>query len=309
MRRHAAALQKDSYLPRVEAQPQHLVLMTSNEGKTPAHLQLKHELDKGLAVFRFELECPFSFQPGQYATLWLTHRGQTTPRPYSIASSPSETRTLEFYINLVDSGHLTPSFWNPEVLHALQRRDADTQLLISGPKGRFTLDPNETRDLVFVASGTGLAPFMSMIRKLNEDYLSSPATFRRRSIFVIHGVSLPKHLGYRDELELLAAETLRDPARRLAITYLPTISRPRMDSAWNGLTGRAETLFDGYSSSVSQVRSLQALVCGMLNTVVRPETHEVYICGYPGTVDNMVRSLASRGFKPDLDLKREKYYP
>ncbi len=283
--------------------------MTSKEGRIPAHLQLKQDLDKGLAVFRFELEDQLFFQPGQYATLWLTHRGKTTPRPYSIASSPAETRVLEFYINLVDSGHLTPSFWNPEVLHSLQHRHDDTQLFISGPKGRFVLDPGESRDLVFVASGTGLAPFMSMVRKLHEDYLGASRTFRRRSVFVIHGASYPQHLGYRSELEQLAAETLADPSRRLAITYLPTISRPRMDPSWTGLTGRAETLFDSCPASLSQGQNLQAAVRGMLNSILRPETHEVYICGYPGTVDNMVRLLSARGFKPDLDLKREKYYP
>jgi NAD(P)H-flavin reductase len=283
--------------------------MTVKEGKIPAHLQVRRELDQGLAVFKFELESPFFFQPGQYATLWLTHRGQITPRPYSIASSPSETRMLEFYINLVDSGHLTPSFWNSEVLHALQRRGGDTQLFVTGPKGRFTLDPDETRDLVFVASGTGLAPFMSMIRKLNEDYLSSPAAFKRRGVYVIHGASLSRHLGYREELERLSAESLRDPSRRLSITYLPTLSRPRMEPSWNGLTGRAETLFDGFSNPSSQAGGLQAKVCGMLNSVVRPETHQVYVCGYPGTVDNVACLLAPRGFRPDLDLKREKYYP
>ena len=283
--------------------------MNSKEGRIPAHLQLKQDLDEGLAVFRFELEDRFLFQPGQYATLWLTHRGKTTPRPYSIASSPSETRVLEFYINLVDSGHLTSSFWNPEVLRSLQHRNNDTQLFISGPKGRFLLDPRESRDLVFVASGTGLAPFMSMVRKLNEDYLEASGTFCRRSVFIIHGASCPQHLGYRSELEHLAAETLADPSRRLAVTYLPTISRPRMDPSWTGLIGRAETLFDSCPASLSQGQNLQAAVRGMLNSILRPETHEVYICGYPGTVDNVVRLLSARGFKPDRDLKREKYFP
>ncbi len=283
--------------------------MAPREGKISAHLQSKRALDEGLAIFRFELENQFFFQPGQYATLWLTHRGKTTPRPYSIASSPSESRVLEFYINLVDSGHLTPSFWNPEVLRSLNQRDADTQLMISGPKGRFLLDPQDSRDLVFVASGTGLAPFMSMIRKLNEDYLRSPLTFRRRSIYVIHGASNPRHLGYREELERLAAETIKDPSRRLAVVYLPTVSRPQMDPSWTGLTGRAETLFNGYPIFGSRVYNLQAAMCGILNSILRPETHEVYICGYPGTVDNVVRSLSARGFRPDLDLKREKYYP
>jgi NAD(P)H-flavin reductase len=47
----------------------------------------------------------------------------------------------------------------------------------------------------------------------------------------------------------------------------------------------------------------------MLQAILRPETHVVYVCGYPGTVDNVVRNLTRRGFRLDTDIKREKYYP
>ena len=283
--------------------------MSSKEGKIPAFLLSKRDQAEGLAIFRFELEEQFTFRPGQYATLWLTHRGSTVPRPYSIASSPTDARVLEFYINLVDAGHLSPSFWNEDVLRCLEHRDPETKLLISGPKGRFLIDPQDSRDLVFVASGTGLAPFMSMIRKLNEDFLASARTFPRRSVHVIHGVSRPDHLGYREELERMAEETRRDPARRLAVTYLPTISRPQCDPSWTGLTGRAETLFNSSPGAVSAAQDLQSMVRGLVQSILRPETHAVYVCGYPGTVDNTMRLLSARGFRPDVDLKREKYYP
>jgi NAD(P)H-flavin reductase len=150
---------------------------------------------------------------------------------------------------------------------------------------------------------------MSMIRTLNENFVNSPHTFVRRSIHVIHGVSCSNHLGYRQELERLAAETRRDPARRLALTYLPTISRSQEDPSWTGLTGRAETLFNSAPGADSPAQDLQAIVRGLFQSILRPETHAVYVCGYPGTVDNMMRLLSSRGFKPDVDLKREKYYP
>jgi NAD(P)H-flavin reductase len=45
-------------------------------------------------------------------------------------------------------------------------------------------------------------------------------------------------------------------------------------------------------------------VCDQL----RPASHAVYICGHPGTIDNTVQILSARGFKPDVDLKVEKYY-
>ncbi len=275
------------------------------EPRVEAHLQLKRDLSGGLAVFRFDLAQDFHFKPGQYATLWLSHCGKTTPRPYSIASSPSESRTLEFYINLVDHGRLTPSLWDPEVLEGLQTRNPSTRLEITGPKGRFTLDPNEHRDLVFVASGTGLAPFMSMIRKLNEDYLLSQDLLPHRSIYVIHGASYSSNLGYHDELQAMSQESANHPDRKLTISYIPTISRPHMDPSWRGLQGRAESLFEGGGAGAE---SPSNIVKTMLRALLRPESHVVYCCGHPGTIDSVERILRPRGFRPDVDLKREKYY-
>ena len=143
--------------------------MSPKEPIIPARLMSRVGLADGLAVLTVLLERDFLFRPGQHATLWLTHHGITIPRPYSIASSPNHPRQLEFYLNLVAEGQMTPSLWDPEVVRALEARDDRTSLAVTGPKGRFCLDPDDKRDLVLIASGTGLAPFMSMIRKMEED--------------------------------------------------------------------------------------------------------------------------------------------
>jgi ferredoxin-NADP reductase len=284
--------------------------MSAHDSKILAQLESRIEVADGLAKFRFVLERDFSFAPGQYATLWLTHRGETIARPYSIVSSPSESRVLEFYINLVSEGKLTASLWQKDVIEGLENRDRETRAEITGPKGRFVLDPEDLRDFVFVSSGTGIAPFVSMVRKLNEDFLASPKYFIPRRIYLIHGVSFPSHLGYRDEMEALAAETIRDPARKLRLLYIPTISRPFMDSKWTGLKGRAETLFDTNSVEVvPQKQNLEDIVKGMLAMLLRPQTHAVYVCGHPGTIDKMVVFLSKRGFHVGTDIKRERYYP
>ncbi len=274
----------------------------------PAYLEDKIELSQGLAIFRFALAREFAFKPGQYATLWLTHHGKTIARPYSIASSPTDTHTLEFYINLVADGHLTPSLWDPEVLHGLQTQIPETSVAVTGPKGLFFLDCNDKRNLIFVASGTGLAPFISMLRLLNAEYLRDPEGFQPRTVWVVHGVSHPGNLGYHDELQNLASETLKNPGRKLGVLYFPTISRPYIDPSWVGLKGRAESLFEDSASRDSGPLGLEEIVKGMLITVSRPETHAVYICGHPGTVDNVVRSFTARGFKVGSDLKHERYY-
>ena len=275
-----------------------------------AELDTRIDLASGLSIFRFALEREFLFQPGQYATLWLTHRGETIPRPYSIASSPLETRSLEFYINLVEDGDLTPSLWDPEVMRSLRNRCDDTTLAITGPKGKFVLDFNDPRDLVFVASGTGLAPFISMTRKLNETYLAAPEAFRSQAVDIIHGVSFPRNLGYREELEALHLETQRNPARKLRFFYFPTISRPHLNPSWTGLCGRAESHFDHHSQPRSTTPSAEEnRLSQLVHDQLSPASHAVYICGHPGTIDNTVRILSARGFKPDADLKVEKYYP
>jgi len=277
--------------------------------KIQAQLESRIEVSDGLAIFRFALERDLCFEPGQYATLWLTHNGKTIARPYSIASSPSEARRLEFYINLVKDGKMTPSLWESEVIEGLRSGNPGTRVAVTGPRGRFTMDPEDLRDLVFVASGTGLAPFMCMIRKLNESYLDSPTTFAPRRIYLIHGVSYPTHLGYREELEELAADALRDPGRKLALLYLPTISRPYMDSSWKGLTGRAETLLEIPRERKSEDPGMEETIKVLLGTIVQPATHAVYVSGHPGTIDCVVGNLTHRGFRVDSDIKREKFYP
>lgn len=266
------------------------------------------DLADGLATITLSLERDFPFQPGQHATLWLTHRGRTIPRPYSVASSPRQPRQLEFYLNLVAEGQMTPSLWDPEVMHALQAHDEGTTLAVTGPKGGFCLIPDDTRDLVLIASGTGLAPFMSMIRKLEED---SPGTesFSPRRVYVIHGVTRSTHLGYREELEKLAASTLKDPQRRLGVIYLPTVSRPNLDPAWEGLKGRAESLLEGSLESDSYPSKPETAVKAMLRVLLRPATHAVYVCGHPGTVANTARILTARGYRLDKDLMRERFFP
>jgi len=277
--------------------------------KISAHLESRLEVSDGLAIFRSALEREFHFEAGQYATLWLTHGGKTLARPYTIASSPSEKRHLEFYINLVSQGKLTPSLWEAGVIEGLRRGDPGTRAAISGPSGLFVLDPADPRDLLLVASGTGLAPFVSMIRKLNEDFLASPKNFHARRVYLIHGVSFPKHLGYREEFEKLAADTMRDPTRKLGLLYFPTISRPFIDSSWAGLKGRAETLLEAPMPKKTGTPDLEGTVKAMLAMVVQPATHSVYVCGHPGTIDNVVNTLSGRGFHVDRDVKHEKYYP
>jgi NAD(P)H-flavin reductase len=281
--------------------------MCANQAETliPARLLARTDLSGHNSIIRLELERDLHFAAGQYAWLWLTHHGKTVCRPYSIASSPSRKRMLEFYMSLVARGELTSSFRDPEILAALEQGDPATRLSISGPAGRLVLDPGDRRDLVFVASGTGLAPLMSIVRSLNEAYLAAPESFHARRVFVIHGARRSENLGYREELQQMADETLRNPMRRLGVVYIPTVSRPSEDIAWTGLTGRVETLFDWPLMPASSRTCLEKMMRAMLQAILRPESHLVYVCGHSGTVEAVFSMLGQRGFRPDIDLKCE----
>ena len=162
-----------------------------------ARLLQKVEVSPGLAIFRvapdgWELG---DFVPGQFAVLGLTgdaprcdlasKEGEPATadkmikRAYSIASSSVAKEYMEFYVVLVESGALTPR------LFALEQGDA----LWLGRKftGKFTLDRvPEDKHVVFVATGTGLAPYMSMLR--THLVHGSPRRFA-----VLHGA---RHLLY-----------------------------------------------------------------------------------------------------------------
>lgn len=281
--------------------------MTLNTPGAPIRARLldKEAASERVAIIRLQLERAFHFQAGQYAFLSLIHHQHRVSRPYSIASPPSRTQRLEFCIRIRAQGDLTSSLRDPEVIEALQGPSPNTSLTVTGPAGRLVVDPNERRDLVLVASGTGVSPFMSIIRSLNEDYLTAPYSFVPRRVFLIHGVSYAGDFAYHEELRTLAEETLKNPARPLALVYLPTVSRPAENPGWQGLTGRVETLLEAFVRPGQPTTELQGAVRSQLLVTLRPETHLVYVCGHAGTVEHVFAALRRRGFRPGTDLRRE----
>lgn len=193
-------------------------------------------------------------------------------RAYSIGSSPSQREYLEFYIAVVPDGSLTSR------LAALKEGDR----LFAQPKvtGTFTLEglPAE-RNLLLVATGTGLAPFMSMVRT-EEVWTTS------RTITVVHGVRYPSDFAYSDEL-------MSYQQSGKGLLYLPIASRAGDEYA--GRKGRIQRLFE------DQV------------VVPNPATDSVFLCGNPAMIEDLERHLTERGFilhskKSPGNLHVEKYW-
>jgi len=214
------------------------------------------------------------FEPGQYMTTGVVTDGKMLQRPYSVASPPSVANTegYEFFVRHVPIIRFTTALWRLEVGHRLR---------MIGPKGRFMLEPDDERTHVYVSTGTGIAPFVSMLRE------TVGAGDVRRTI-LLNGCSFADELGYRDEIEAWVG----DPAYRLR--YVPTISRPAdpRNAGWEGHTGRAEQII----GDVCREHGL------------RPERTVVYICGNPEMILNVEAALMHRGF-PEFHVKKELYWP
>jgi len=244
-----------------------------------ATLVRRAEINHGLLVLRVKPDFDLAaFTPGQYVVLGLpgsaprlstAGEGLEDPpdpnklirRAYSIASSSLQGEYLEFFVALVRSGQLTPR------LFALQEGDR----LYLGEKitGMFTLnDVGPDRDVLFVATGTGLAPYVSMLR--------SSYDFASRKTVVIHAARVSWDLGYRGELEALAAQWP-------TMHYLPIIDMPQRDPGWKGPVGFVYHYFDD-----GTVREL-------LGYEPAPGRTAVFLCGNPNMVTGMIERLTATG--------------
>jgi len=127
------------------------------------------------------------FQAGQYINLFVDIGGIRTSRPYSIASPPSQNGYYEIAVRRVEDG-----FVSSYLLESLQVGD---RLESTAPTGNFYYHPLfHGKDLVFLAGGSGITPFMSMIREVTDCGLS-------RNIHLLYGSRRPDDVIFREELE------------------------------------------------------------------------------------------------------------
>jgi ferredoxin--NADP+ reductase len=229
------------------------------------------EVSPGLAIVGVEAnDEPFPFQPGQYATLGLMgDAGKLIRRPMSVSSSADDLSEYEFFIRLVEQGEFTPLLW---------RRAVGDAINITGPKGKFLLQEDGRRCL-FVASGTGLAPFISMIETLR-------GRGEARDIVLLHGVSYENDLAWRQQLEELEA------SEGFPLRYVATISRPQHHPDWTGCTGRVETIVESQLDAHG----------------LTPDDTTIYVCGNPEMITAVEELAAARGFSPE-QVRKELYWP
>ena len=180
----------------------------------------------------------FGFVPGQWLSVKAnTPDGAEITRAYSIASSPSENGRVAFCLNRVQDGFMSNHLCNIE---------EGATITFQGPFGDFILRP-PLRDTVFIATGTGIAPFRSMVPWL----LAESDRHQGHQFWLLFGARHEQDVYYREEFERLAAEHAN-------FHFLPTLSRAAAE--WKGLRGYVQ---EHLPEIVRTRTDLHAYICGL----------------------------------------------
>jgi ferredoxin-NADP reductase len=209
------------------------------------------ELGPDLRHFVFEADTDrLDFLPGQFVSFSDSIGGKEITRAYSLASPPNGTNRFELCLNRVPEGIFSRR------LFAMQPGET---VAMRQPLGMFVLR-QPARDSLFVATGTGIAPFRSMLKAhLNDSSLQFTLLF---------GVRYESHLMYRDEFEEMARHHPR-------FRFWPLLSRATPE--WTGRTGHVQA-------------HLEEALGGRRDV-------DVYLCGLKLMVDDVRGMLKTLGFE------------
>jgi CDP-4-dehydro-6-deoxyglucose reductase len=204
-----------------------------------------------------------SFKAGQFISFEVPKKGfpLAAVRPYSIVSPPSQRDRLTVVLNLVPGGP------GSTFLYSLREGDQTT---FKGPAGSFYLKDDTTREFLFVATGTGIAPIRSMIEALLVERMTPQA------VTLFWGLRSQRDLYYQKEFQALAHQFPQ-------FSFITTLSQP--EEGWTGVTGRVTSLV---KNQVSSVKNL-----------------DVYLCGNSGMIQEVTSLIQARGLCP---IHKEKYY-
>ena len=212
-------------------------------------------------LFSLRVEAPrLKFEAGQFVRIGLDIGEERIARPFSFVNAPADP-VLEFYGVVVPEGPLSPQ------LARLQA--GDTLHVADNPAGWLILsEVPPAEDLWLVATGTGIAPFLSILR--------TEAPWQRyRRVILVHGVRHANELVYGDLIEQLMHAY---PGR---LSYVRFVSRETFPGALQGRIPAA--LADG---------RLEAAAAG-----ISPERSQLMLCGNPDMLKDMAAALAARGLK------------
>lgn len=213
-------------------------------------------------TYRLRLDGQMPFKPGQFAVLVIPPElggGPQYSRAYSMASSPTEN-LIDLTMNVVGT-----------VTQKMDSFEAGTKINLQGPFGRFVFEEEKHKDVVVIAGGTGIAPFRSMWRYIQDKKLSN-----KFAVLV----------SYKTSSDVIYEKELNEIQKQGAKVYV-TITRESENSQWKGNRGRitAETIKQ---------------LCSLL------EGKTFFICGSNKMNDDMTQTLLSLGV-PKEQIITEKW--
>ena len=213
-------------------------------------------------LFSLRVEAPkLAFQAGQFVRIALDVEGQQVARAFSFVNPP-EDPLLEFYGVIVPEGPLSPRLARLRVGDALQ--------VASNPAGFLVLrEVPEARTLWLLSTGTGIAPFLSILR-------TETPWQRFREVVLVHAARHARELTYRDLISGLQKQ------RGAALRYVTFVSR---EAAPGSLAGRIPAAIgDGRLEAAAGAR-------------LSPETSQVLLCGNPDMLKDVTAALVERGLR------------
>lgn len=222
-------------------------------------------IDETYNTRRFWIEVPeleqLDFKAGQFVTLDLPIHEKKNKRwrSYSIASWPDGTNVYELLIVLDEKGSGTPYLFN--------NVSVGCKLKFRGPQGVFTLKEPLDKDLFLICTGTGVAPFRSMIHDIKNRQIS------HKNIYLVYGCRTKNDLLYFDELTKLQDEIP-------GFYYIPTLSREK----WEGNTGYVHPIYESLC-----MERMQA---------------DFFLCGWKGMIDDGQKIILDMGYdKKDIHIE------
>jgi CDP-4-dehydro-6-deoxyglucose reductase len=213
---------------------------------------------------RFWIQVPelstFDFQPGQFVTLDLPIHEKPNKRwrSYSIASWPDGTNVFELLIVLLEGGAGTH--------YLFQEVDEGSELILRGPQGVFVLPEVIEQDIYLICTGTGIAPFRSMIHDIKNH--RTP----HQNIYLIFGTRTKNDLLYLEEMRRLEQEVER-------FNYIPTLSREK----WSGCCGYVHAIYEN-------------LIHEKMNGSPDPPPALFYLCGWKEMINEAKERLLKIGY-------------
>ena len=247
-------------------------------------------LKEDLAIFRLVPDNGVvpEYHAGQFITIGMpipSEGEKIIRRAYSIASHPENRKYVELVIRWVRKplpGRLTTELFNAK---------EGTEITWIKPTGA-ALEINEklhdgkkdTRRIVCLGGGTGIAPFVSFAQHLHD-------IGDKREIIVLHGASYVDELSYKELFTNLEEESIACNRKGWNFRYRATISRPQewFNRSWSGQNGRVETFLrpkDGGSSPLED----------MVGEKITKDNTMFYICGWQGTIDGVMDFLKPKNF-------------